>query len=364
MHRHTLQGALSVIAGCSLALAAGKAGAFSELVVFGDSLSDNGNVYRLTQGYSNNPLLPFPPDRLYADGRQSNGPVAVEYLSQRLRAPLRNFAQAGATTGTANIWDDGALGEPPGALGLSGMRSQVQSYVAQAGAADSNALYVLWGGPNDFVAGLANPGTFDPVAAIANAVTNLSNEAGQLYSNGARHFLIPNMADLGLAPRARSAGLSAPATGLTTSFNSTLDAALSGLRASLAGATIHGLDTFGLSQETFAEFSGGDPGAAEVTLACLSVPACAGDPQTQATFLFWDDLHPTTQIHSILGGEMAAAVPEPETWALFLAGLALAAWQRRRSLGELHARMQPCDEPDRRPLPSFRHALGMQRRGE
>jgi phospholipase/lecithinase/hemolysin len=364
MSRHALKAARSVIAGCSLALVAGKAGAFSEVVVFGDSLSDNGNVYRLTQGFPGNALLPFPPDRLYADGRQSNGPVAVEYLSLRLGATLRNFAQAGATTGTGNIWDDGSLGEPPGALGLSGMRTQVQSYVAQPGAADSNALYVLWGGPNDFVSGLANPATFDPLAAIANAVTNLSAEAGELYGAGARHFLIPNMADLGITPRAVSAGLSAEARDLTMSFNSALDTALGGLRAGLPGAAIHGLDTFALSRQAFAEFSGGNPAAPEVTLPCLAVPACATDTQTQAGFLFWDDLHPTTQVHSILGGEMAAAVPEPETWVLFLAGLALAAWQRRRGLDQSRTPDAAMRRVRSAPVPGVRHALGMRRHGE
>ena len=194
------------------------------LVAFGDSLSDDGNVYQLTQGYPNNPLLPFPSDQYYVGGRQSNGPVAVEYLSSALGVPLHNFAQAGATTGTLNVWDDGSLGAPAGTLGLSGMLAQVQSYVAQPGASDPNALYLLWGGPNDFVAGLANPATFDPVATISAAMTNLSNEAG---------------------------------------------------------------------------------------------------------LLFWDDAHPTTQAHSIFSREMAAAVPEPETWALLIAGLGLVGWRRR-----------------------------------
>ena len=236
----------------------------------------------------------------------------------------------GATTGATNIWDGGALGEPPGSLGLSGMRAQVQSYVAQPGAVDPKALYVLWGGPNDFVSGLANPGSFNPVAAIASAVTNLADQAEELYGDGARHFLIPHMADLGITPRATSIGLEALASGLTMSFNDTLDLTLGGLRAGLPGATIHGLDTFRLSREAFAAFSGGDPDAAEVTLPCLSVPACVADPQIQATFLFWDDLHPTTQSHSIMGRAMAAAVPEPESWLLLLAGLALTTWRNRR----------------------------------
>jgi phospholipase/lecithinase/hemolysin len=362
MHPHVRNTALTLIAGGSLLLAAGSAGAFSGVVAFGDSLSDDGNVFRLTQGFPNNALLPFPPASRYFAGRQSNGPVAVEYLAQRLGVPLHNFAQAGATTGMANIWDDGSLGEPPGALGLSGMRAQVQSYVAQPGAADSNALYVLWGGPNDFVSGLANPASFDLAAVIANAVTNLSDQAGLLYADGARHFLIPEMADLGITPRATSLGLGALASVVTSSFNGVLDDALQNLRSALSGASIYGLETFRLSRETFADFSGGNPAAPEVTLPCLSVPACVNDPQMQANFLFWDDLHPTTAIHSIMGQAMAAAVPEPETWALFLAGLALVAWRRRR--GGTEAPDGAMRKVRSAPFDDAGHALGMQRRGE
>ena len=51
--------------------------AYSNIVAFGDSLSDNGNIERATNGY-----------------------VWVEYLAdyEHLDADLYNFAQAGATT--------------------------------------------------------------------------------------------------------------------------------------------------------------------------------------------------------------------------------------------------------------------------
>src|SRR5690554_4353816 len=150
MHPRVRTALLPAMAAAALGLANAHAVAFSEIVVFGDSLSDSGNVHSLTQGYPGNSKLPFPPDSRYVDGRQSNGPVAVEYLQQRLGVPLRNFAQVGATTGLGNIWDDGSLDEPAGALGLSGMHRQVESYLSQPGSADANALYVLWGGPNDF----------------------------------------------------------------------------------------------------------------------------------------------------------------------------------------------------------------------
>ena len=77
---------------------AASAAPFSSVVVFGDSLSDNGNVFAAT-GF-------FPPAP-YAQ-RFSNGPVAVEYMASALGLPLVNYAHGGATTGSALFDPDGA----------------------------------------------------------------------------------------------------------------------------------------------------------------------------------------------------------------------------------------------------------------
>lgn len=77
----------------ALAAPAAKAGS---LYVFGDSLSDDGNLYKLTG------LPPAP----YYKGRFSNGPVWVEYLpalSGLSSSPANNFAYGGAFTGPLTI---------------------------------------------------------------------------------------------------------------------------------------------------------------------------------------------------------------------------------------------------------------------
>jgi hypothetical protein len=58
----------------------------SRLVVFGDSLSDNGNLFELIG-------QPLPP---YWDGRSSNGPTYAEQLAQLLHVPLDDLAFGGA----------------------------------------------------------------------------------------------------------------------------------------------------------------------------------------------------------------------------------------------------------------------------
>src|SRR6185436_5461605 len=76
-------GWLAILAGSFLLMA--EARAFDALYAFGDSLTDTGRE----------PAEPF----LHYDGRWSNGPLWVEYLSTQLGLsynPANNFAHSGA----------------------------------------------------------------------------------------------------------------------------------------------------------------------------------------------------------------------------------------------------------------------------
>ncbi len=65
------------------------------LLVFGDSLSDNGNYFALTGGQ-------YPPSPPYYQGRFSNGPVWPEVTADLADVPLKDFAYGGATACEAN----------------------------------------------------------------------------------------------------------------------------------------------------------------------------------------------------------------------------------------------------------------------
>jgi phospholipase/lecithinase/hemolysin len=62
---------------------------FEEIYVFGDSLSDDGNVFEATEE-------DYPPSPPYFEGRLSNGPIWVEYLASELGAESNNFAYGGS----------------------------------------------------------------------------------------------------------------------------------------------------------------------------------------------------------------------------------------------------------------------------
>ena len=108
---------------------------YSAVVVFGDSLSDNGNLYAASKG-----TIPGAP---YYNGRRSNGLVAVEDLAAALNAPLADFAWIGATTGLGGF--DGTGNVTQYAL-IPGMTTQFAAASGSLTPFLSHGLFVVWGG--------------------------------------------------------------------------------------------------------------------------------------------------------------------------------------------------------------------------
>ncbi len=112
------------------------ASSFSSLIVYGNSLSDNGNLYS---------LIGYPPAPYY-DGRFSNGPVAAEQLATDLGVPLYDFAVGGATSGVRN-YIDGGTQTAVGSLELPGMQTELAGSAALlASSLTSSSLLLVWGG--------------------------------------------------------------------------------------------------------------------------------------------------------------------------------------------------------------------------
>jgi phospholipase/lecithinase/hemolysin len=287
----------------ALALVASPPSSFSSLVVFGDSLSDNGNLFALTGG-----TVPASP---YYQGRFSNGPVAVERLASGLGlggAQFRDLAIAGAQTGTGGV------------VAGTGMLSQLAGFQAALGGgqADGNALYVVWGGANDLRGGVS----------IGTAIGNLSSLVSSLHTLGARKFLLPNLPDLGLTPEAREAGGSALATFASEAFNTNLSLAYGTMAAQWTDETFYYLYAMGAQRALSAGAPGN--GFSNVSNRCFDsrVPSLCATPDS---YLYWDNIHPTAAVHQILGDQMLAAVPEPQTMLMMALGLlALLALRRRQ----------------------------------
>ena len=295
---------------------------FNSLYAFGDSLSDIGSnpsailsIYNILGGNCD-PGHPCPP---YFDGRYSNGPVASEYLADVILpgggqpANYFSFAVSGSTTGVGNF-GDGGNASAPGAFGLPGMAQQLGLYFSSTSVADPDALYLVWGGANDFLT----------VDSPNLAAQNIASYVGGLAAIDAEHILVPNIPDLSLTPFVQlNPSLASLARGFSLAFNAELASQLDIVSALFPATDIIEYDIFSLFNDVVANPSA--YGFSNVMQACLLV-ACSNPDE----FLFWDDFHPTTRGHAIIASEFASAVPVPTTLALMGLGLAVIAWQRRR----------------------------------
>jgi len=286
------------------------AASYSSVVVYGDSLSDNGNLYSVS-GYPPSP---------YYQGRKSNGPVAVEQVATAMNKPLADNAWIGATTGVGNLVDGGTV-TATGAFSLPGMTASYDLTKAGIGGAQAaGSLFIVWGGPNDLLA----PSALDngnPAAIIARAVADeVAIITDMKLNRGVNTILAPGMPDLGLTPtyRAQGALVAAQATAFTNAFNALLVASLP--------AGVLYFDTAALMRQVVANPSA--YGFANVTGACYDGTTVCANPNS---YLFFDDFHPTQAANALIArGFLAAAeVPEPPTPALAGMGLALLlAWRR------------------------------------
>ncbi len=294
-------GAAIVLFSLMLPQTASAAG-FSKIYAFGDSLTDTGNSFAGTGSL-------IPPSPPYFQGRFSNGPVWIEYLTSELGLGLTNFATGGATTGNANVLVPG--GNP---FNLPGLEQQIQNFKIANPIADANALYVLWAGANDYLGGRqTNPAI--PVSNLATAVTSLA-------SAGAKNFLVANLPDLGKVPAANSnATISAGLNALSGGHNFGLSQALASLDSTL-NVNIKSLDVNTLVNQAIANST--QFGFTNVTDACLNLNAgtiCSNPNE----YLFWDNLHPTTNAHSLIAKTALVEIPEPSVGLGILALSAVSA---------------------------------------
>jgi phospholipase/lecithinase/hemolysin len=271
---------------------------YTQVISFGDSMSDNGNMFKVGMdlaGWG----LPMPPND---NGRFSNGPVVIEIMSYILNRPLLNYAFGGAKSDYHGMLP---------AYGFDiGMLKEVDDYIGNIGwrPADSKALYVIWTGPDDFYKGV---NIFN--AKVASAVTNNINSAmTKLYKKGARNFFIPLMPDLSITPAARvhdtlTDGYLEAAHQRSDELATALTSMLKSFAKQYPLAKVRTFDTFTYSQVELQKYA--DLGY-NLTDPCydppymgLPGPVCDNPDE----HLFWDMNHPTAKGSSIIGDAFASA---------------------------------------------------------
>ena len=306
-----LAAALALPLGAEAATVAGHTG----LVIFGDSLSDTGNLFAATGG-----AVPAAP---YVNGRFSNGPiwaddVAAGFAAAGLFAKSFAFGSADAVTNGDAIPDLAAQ------LGL------FDAAVPKALLGDK-PLAALWFGANDLFDALDAFDTIGHDGVVAAGVAAAAAVAGgiaSLVSGGISDVVVFNLPDLGAIPAYAlfDPARAGEATAGSAAFNAALDGQIATLRA--GGANVTEVDIFSLFNDLLA-----DPakfGVVNATVPCLIPGVSVCDLATAGSLAFFDPVHPSDTIHAVVadrfGAALApAAVPLPAAAPLLLAALAAAA---------------------------------------
>ncbi|KTS33923.1 lipase [Pantoea dispersa] len=148
--------------------------AWDNLTVFGDSLSDGGNVGRFTYDGAQHPLY---------------DEILAAQFGQTLQPSSRggsNYAQGGGVTVPAL---DASLNT----------QDQLAAYLQSTGGrADSNGLYIHWVGANDIAAAVTNPLTARET--ISNSASAAVSQIKTLLDAGAGAVIVPNVPQLGSTP--------------------------------------------------------------------------------------------------------------------------------------------------------------------
>ncbi len=276
----------------------------SEIVVFGDSLSDQGNFFAFDIG-----AVPPP---LYYEGRFSNGEIWIDVLADTLLVERstasatggKNYAIGGAETG-------------PGFATLfpfvANISEQVGAFISANNTLDPRALVVIRGGANDMIAQALLEPPEETFWTPERAAQNIANDIRSLAAVGGELFLVPNSGGFADIPFFRIYGVTADAEAWQAEFSALLRANVAALDHELRISVMF-LDADEVVREITAS-------PADFGLTNVTDPACPdcgiGLPEPDAgdtvvpnpdEYFHWDLVHPTRTVHRVIGLRAAELV--------------------------------------------------------
>jgi phospholipase/lecithinase/hemolysin len=266
---------------------------FSHVYAFGDSLSDVGHDFKIAKDLAAkgqfDPNIVKIAENNNWNGRDSNGPVAVEVLTDKLKVDLTDYAVGGATTGYDNangdLWNN------------TGLMAQIDQFEAglEGKQADPNALYFIHISANDFIKNIIIADTHDLTETVGiadQAIANIDIAVKHLAKLGAKRFMVANSAEIFRAPDVNSLNWTVEALAFQQRINSRLPDEMEKLAKQL-NLNMNIFDYTALSDQMHRDI-------AKYNLTNVA-EVCAYPDQ----YYYWDGLHPTRRVHQLIGESMA-----------------------------------------------------------
>ncbi len=177
----------------SLTAVAAEQKVFKHLTVFGDSLSDNGNLYKYTFH-----MVPKSPP--YFEGHFSNGPVWLENVLSTYWGNTPGFETNTDALGQKRLNDyavggAGAIFSEKEVLPYTLWTELTDYLVRDNGANIDSTLFMIWIGGNNY---LRAPENVDELTS--SVVEGVEKGVNRLIKHGASMIVIGNLPDLGYMP--------------------------------------------------------------------------------------------------------------------------------------------------------------------
>jgi len=289
---------------------------FNQIVFFGDSLTDNGNLHR---------LMGIPHSPPYYQGRFSNGPTWADlvgtYYHDRFLTDYTVKAYGGATALPRRIVHKKFIAPVI-------LQDELNAYYENPKFKEiSKILHVFWIGSNDYL--------YDTKTDIdqlsSDVVNHIISTIDKLISKKAQYFLILNVPDLSRTPLVRNAGLGNRENEIARLSNLKLNISLNQIQHDHPAVKITLLDTFEILEDLVADpekynqkYNAHIVNTTEpcwtglfafntirddISNSAAIAEAYKVDQAEKAgvvpcdkpdEYIFWDELHPTAIIHKIL----------------------------------------------------------------
>ncbi|MEW6339456.1 MAG: SGNH/GDSL hydrolase family protein [Pseudomonadota bacterium] len=279
-----------------------------QIVSFGDSLSDVGTYAPIASAvgggrFTTNPGQVWTQNVAQYYGNTLSAAYTIDLTQKLSPQGGMGYAEGGATVATPASQND-FLTDVIGDVEMP-VNQQVSSYLGTYKSFNSGQLVLVWAGANDVLRAGALPAA---AQTVETAATTLAQLVQQIVQAGATHVVVVNLPNIGLSPKglAQSDG-GATYTQLSQLFNSTLNSALQsdGVQSKVIqidaytwlNQIISNFQTNGFTVSNTGQAC--DPSKTPDDTSLLCSPATYVSANADQTYMFADDLHPTTHLHAL-----------------------------------------------------------------